>query len=865
MLSCSSLNCSEKPGLFAWGINDMGQIGMEEKTVASPVSVPGFKDSIVKDVACGESHTAVLLNNGKLIMLGSNEFGQCGISDESMFSASFHEVHIKDEKFVRVSCGDNFTLAITKSGKIFSCGLNDHWELGFESDGSVRIPTLVTSLFGVPVVSIACGSAHCLALSATGQVFSWGRNKYGNLGLGHTREAKGPHIISSLSGVRIVKVSCGSSHSAVLSSTHRVFLFGQNSFGQCGQEDFENVLRPQEISHLKSELLIGVFCGSFHTVCLTKQRVIFAFGRNNSQQCSASAAHTERIVVPSKVVAPRLSDDKILFIACSSDSTFAIIQDHSKAISFDSEIDEEVDIKDSSYVSLPMNPLYHVDGRKISLLTKALASTLNYSRILKTVCSVFSSLEALNGSFLSSDQKNMNEFFSSGLQLQAIQPAFDAVYDLSVPEVTNALTRSISSCLEIALKNVNLIKFPAALRFIIILYENPKLRNPAYSKSILKSLNMTVASLSESMQMQLIRWMSRTEVRILRGWIDTIQTSLSDYFEDKPRIDEFVVSCVLMLKILNNANELRDEKIPFQAFTSNVISRSKVVDLKLDYRNWLSYLHTSEESSSRQFLFCRFPFLLDIVAKQEIIQFDAELRMQYEAQKLISQSLWFSPVNPFLIIQVRRSHLREDTLNAINQVLSMNQSILKRPLKVKFMGEEGIDEGGVKKEFFQLIVKELFLEDFGMFLHNEEQRHFWFNQDSFESEQEFQLIGVILGLAIYNSINLDVHFPLVVYKKLCGMTLTYKDLQFLDPRMYASLLEILSFVGDVENTFCLNFTVTRDYYGSLRTHELKEGGTHISVDNSNREEYVNCLSLYIMETSIKKQVIHILHFSLRFV
>jgi hypothetical protein len=74
--------------------------------------------------------------------------------------------------------------------------------------------------------------------------------------------------------------------------------------------------------------------------------------------------------------------------------------------------------------------------------------------------------------------------------------------------------------------------------------------------------------------------------------------------------------------------------------------------------------------------------------------------------------------------------------------LAEQQLYLKKPLKVVFVGEAGVDEGGVTKEFFQLLTRELFNVSYGMFIYNEEYRTFWFNHNSMESEQEFNLVSL---------------------------------------------------------------------------------------------------------------------------
>ena len=61
-------------------------------------------------------------------------------------------------------------------------------------------------------------------------------------------------------------------------------------------------------------------------------------------------------------------------------------------------------------------------------------------------------------------------------------------------------------------------------------------------------------------------------------------------------------------------------------------------------------------------------------------------------------------------------------------------------------------------------------------MYDEEQRHYWFNSNSFESDGQFMLIGLLLGLAIYNNVILDIHFPMVIYQKLVGCTIIFHDL-----------------------------------------------------------------------------------------
>ena len=94
-----------------------------------------------------------------------------------------------------------------------------------------------------------------------------------------------------------------------------------------------------------------------------------------------------------------------------------------------------------------------------------------------------------------------------------------------------------------------------------------------------------------------------------------------------------------------------------------------------------------------------------------------------------------------------------------------------------------------------------------MFTFVEESRSVWLNSSSLEAEKEFELVGVLLGLAIYNGVILDVRFPSVIYKKLQKEKLNLQDLMIVQPSLAKSLNQLLLFNGDVENTFCYTFQV----------------------------------------------------------
>ena len=95
-----------------------------------------------------------------------------------------------------------------------------------------------------------------------------------------------------------------------------------------------------------------------------------------------------------------------------------------------------------------------------------------------------------------------------------------------------------------------------------------------------------------------------------------------------------------------------------------------------------------------------------------------------------------------------------------------------------------------------------------MFVRCNETRTVWFNPQSFESGAIFELTGMILGLAIYNGIILDVPLPNVLYSKLKGRKPTLEDLLDIEPTIARNLKDLLDYEGNLEEDLCLDFQVS---------------------------------------------------------
>jgi len=175
----------------------------------------------------------------------------------------------------------------------------------------------------------------------------------------------------------------------------------------------------------------------------------------------------------------------------------------------------------------------------------------------------------------------------------------------------------------------------------------------------------------------------------------------------------------------------------------------------------------------------------------------------------------------------------------------------------------------LRKEWFLLLVREVFDPDHGLFVYDEDSHYCYFNPNSFETSDQFFLVGVLLGLAIYNSTILDVALPPFTFRKLLASAPVYTgptttavrpspgysldDLAEWKPALAKGLRQLLEYEGDVETTFCRDFVVHLDRYGYVTQVPLCSNGENRPVTNSNRREFVDLYIRYMLDSAVVRQ------------
>lgn len=164
----------------------------------------------------------------------------------------------------------------------------------------------------------------------------------------------------------------------------------------------------------------------------------------------------------------------------------------------------------------------------------------------------------------------------------------------------------------------------------------------------------------------------------------------------------------------------------------------------------------------------------------------------------------------------------DDSLQKIVHVkLIEGQDPLKLPISIRFAGEPGVDEGGVRKEYFQLVVKELLSPNYGMFRYNEDVQLYYFNGQTFELNIYFELIGTLMGIAAYNNTFIDFPFPMACFKVLIDEEPTMDDLRQWQPEIASTLETMLSWDeakmgGTMQDILCRTFTADVEMFGEVQ-------------------------------------------------
>ncbi|KAI9475785.1 MAG: hypothetical protein EXX96DRAFT_526517 [Benjaminiella poitrasii] len=203
-------------------------------------------------------------------------------------------------------------------------------------------------------------------------------------------------------------------------------------------------------------------------------------------------------------------------------------------------------------------------------------------------------------------------------------------------------------------------------------------------------------------------------------------------------------------------------------------------------------------------------------------------------------------------IKVRREHIFED---AYAEIMRQAPADLKKRLMIKFDGEDGLDYGGLSREFFFLLSHEMFNPFYCLFEYSAHDNYtLQINPHSGINPEHlnyFRFIGRVVGLAIFHRRFLDAFFIVSFYKNILNKKVLVADMESVDADFYRSLTWILN--NDITDVLDLTFTTDDDRFGEVVTVDLIPNGQNIEVTEENKKEYVNLITEWRIHKRVEEQ------------
>ncbi len=185
-------------------------------------------DKNVVDFAHGDQYCIAFTRYGQIYCWGKNESGQLGNGSQIDEIKPILNEYLIDKQIVNICCGKEHTLALSSDGNIYAWGLNGDGQIGMCNDHHYQLIPFRLDSFNERIKANSCGFLHSMALTESGNVYGWGDNQDGKLGCKKSERFKSPKLI--IVNTTIDKISCGFEHSILLSKDGELYVLGYKNW-----------------------------------------------------------------------------------------------------------------------------------------------------------------------------------------------------------------------------------------------------------------------------------------------------------------------------------------------------------------------------------------------------------------------------------------------------------------------------------------------------------------------------------------------------------------------------------------------------------------------------------------------------------
>lgn len=275
----NSLAIKSDGSMWVWGDNTSGQLG---QGYTSPLYISTAIQALTTQpwaqIASGHSFVLGLKQDGSLWAWGSNSSGQLGILSTVNQSSPVLVSGPSNVSWALVAAGQSFAIGLTTTGVLYSWGGNSNGQLGDLSTSDKFSPILVSSPANVSWALVDCGDFHVLALTTSGQLYAWGNNSAGRLGISSTFSTSSPVLVSGPASTSWAAISGGNAHSLAITTSGVLYAWGFNSSGELGDLSVTSRSSPVLVSGPVGTVWSKVAAGQGYSLSISNTGLLYAWG-----------------------------------------------------------------------------------------------------------------------------------------------------------------------------------------------------------------------------------------------------------------------------------------------------------------------------------------------------------------------------------------------------------------------------------------------------------------------------------------------------------------------------------------------------------------------------------------------------------
>ncbi|XP_077014310.1 RCC1 and BTB domain-containing protein 1 isoform X2 [Tamandua tetradactyla] len=418
-----ALYVTDNDEVFVLGLNYSNCLGTgDNQSTLVPRKLEALCGKKIKSLSYGSGpHVLLSTEDGVVYAWGHNGYSQLGNGTTNPGVAPIQIcTNLLIKQVVEVACGSHHSMALASDGEVFAWGYNNCGQVGSGSTANQPTPRKVTNCLHIKrVVGIACGQTSSMAVLDNGEVYGWGYNGNGQLGLGNNGNQLTPVRVAALHSVCVNQIVCGYAHTLALTDEGLLYAWGANTYGQLGTGNKSNLLSPAHVMVEKERVVEIAACHSAHaSAAKTQGGNVYMWGQCRGQ--SVTLPHLTHF---------SCTDDVFACFATPAVTWRLLTVEHEDFLTVAESLKKEFDSPETADLK------FHIDGKFIHV----------HKAVLKIRCEHFRSMFQ---SYWNEDMKEVIEIdqFSYPVYRAFLQYLYTDTVDLPPEDAIGLLDLATSYC-----------------------------------------------------------------------------------------------------------------------------------------------------------------------------------------------------------------------------------------------------------------------------------------------------------------------------------------------------------------------------------------------------------------------------------